>query len=858
MPKVKNLQIEIQNGSTQYFASWEFDQGTRNNNAAVTNYSINPGDLVSINAGATWYNGAYIDDWVFQERWYVLEVYGDRAVLDQNEAGTNWIESPINVAYLSGGSGSSSGGGSTPEVDPSTLDHYTVHWYYNTGNTPWFDGGSSDVTETNALYSAPDNAISTKVIVTPVSKTYKVDNEDVYYWTGTATECIREKESDPPEKPSSPTVELEKYTITASLDKITQARYDKIQFDVIDVSNDGEKHVAGGKVTVKLANATFKCTVSAGGKYRVRCRAINIKSASNTEIYSEWSDLADPVVTVPNPPKGITVCKATSSTEVHLEWDKVDSATKYEVEYTTEKKYFDASDQTTSIADIEGTHREVAGLETGKEYFFRVRATNDSGESAWTEPVSVVIGKVPTAPTTWSSTTTAVVGEDITLFWVHNAQDNSSQTYADLELIINNVKETHTIKNTTDEDLKDKTSSYVVKTNNYTEGSKILWRVRTAGVTKEYGEWSVQRQIDVYAPATLELTVTNQNGNTLSTVTSFPFYLNALAGPRTQEPVGYHVSVKPQSSYKITNAYGEEVLIRAGDEIYSKYFDTSNQLVVEFTPVNIDLKDGVSYTISCMVAMNSGLTKEVTTDIKIAWESVTYEPDAEIGIDKEHWISYIRPYCITDDNKAVTDVYLGVYRRAFDGEFVEIQSEIDGGSNVYVTDPHPALDYARYRITAKSKTTGIVTYYDVPNYPVGCNSIVIQWNDNWTNFATNDGSTMEISPWGGQMFTIPYDIDISDKTEPDSTLVEYVGREHPVSYYGTQKGFSSSWSFDMPKSDTDRLDLIRRLQVYMGDCYVREPSGTGYWAQVKVSYNRNHNDLIIPVTLDITRVEGGM
>ena len=61
----------------------------------------------------------------------------------------------------------------------------------------------------------------------------------------------------------------------------------------------------------------------------------------------------------------------------------------------------------------------------------------------------------------------------------------------------------------------------------------------------------------------------------------------------------------------------------------------------------------------------------------------------------------------------------------------------------------------------------------------------------------------------------------------------------------------------MPKEDTERLSLIRRLQVYMGDCYVREPSGTGYWAQVKVSYNRDHNSMIIPVTLDITRVEGG-
>ena len=44
----------------------------------------------------------------------------------------------------------------------------------------------------------------------------------------------------------------------------------------------------------------------------------------------------------------------------------------------------------------------------------------------------------------------------------------------------------------------------------------------------------------------------------------------------------------------------------------------------------------------------------------------------------------------------------------------------------------------------------------------------------------------------------------------------------------------------------------------MGDVYVREPSGSGYWANIKVSYNQKHCALTIPVTLNITRVEGGM
>ena len=32
---------------------------------------------------------------------------------------------------------------------------------------------------------------------------------------------------------------------------------------------------------------------------------------------------------------------------------------------------------------------------------------------------------------------------------------------------------------------------------------------------------------------------------------------------------------------------------------------------------------------------------------------------------------------------------------------------------------------------------------------------------------------------------------------------------------------------------------------------------SGYWASVQVSFNQKHCELTIPVTLDITRVDGG-
>ena len=849
MPKVSNLTIKKQSGSNTHFATWEFDTGSKNNASSSTSV-VKAGDLVSIKAGSTYYNGVAIPDWVMAERWYVLEVRGDRAVIDQNESGTNWIMSPISVNCLVGGSGSSSG--SSPSVDPSTLDHYEVAWYYDTLDGVWFEGSSSDVESNQSTYSAPDNAWRIKVVVTPVSKTYKVNDEDVSYWTGTSTSVIYSLSIDPPDAPSTPTVEIDGYKLTASIDNISDPLAAQIKFEIYN----GTTLFNSGIATVRACQAAYSCSVNAGGSYRVRCAAINL--IGSTQVMSDWSDFASAVGTIPSTPAGITSIKATSETSVRLEWSAVESAETYEIEYTTKVEYFDGSDSTTSVTGIEGTQYEKTGLDSGEEYFFRVRATNDQGSSGWSGVKSVVVGKTPTAPTTWSSSSTVIVGEDLNLYWVHNSRDNSSETYAQVEITIGSDKETLTIENTDTGDDEDRTKQYTIHTDDYVEGTTILWRVRTAGVTEEYGDWSVLRTVDVYAPPTLSLSLTNQNGSAISTVTGFPIYLQGLAGPSTQVPVSYHVVVTSQEMYETLDGVGNKKVVNKGEDVYDTHVDTSDPLNLELLPSVIDLENSVTYTATVTVAMDSGLTCEQSVEFTVSWADDVYEPDAEIGIDKTNFSAYIRPYCLDNEGDTVENITLAVFRRDYDGGYTEIASGLDPLKNVFVTDPHPSLDYARYRIVATSNSTGAVSYYDCPPIPIHHDSVILQWDEDWQEFGEGRGDVMEHPPWSGSMLQIRGNIDVSDSTSPDVSLVEYIGRSHPVSYYGTQRGVTSSWSMAVPKSDTDTLYALRRLAMWMGDVYVREPSGSGYWANIKVSFSQKHCDLTLPISLSVTRVEGGV
>ena len=743
----------------------------------------------------------------------------------------------------------------------SHTENYQTIWYYDTGDGVWFVGSDSTTTDKQSIYNAPSNAKRVKFKVKPISKKHTVNNNETSYWTANwSTEEKYDFSNNPPTTPPVPTVTIDGSTLTAELNNLNVNATD-IYFQIV---KDNTTIFRNGKASIVKNHASFKCTISAGSEYTVRCRSYRDKK------YSDWSEYSDSVSSLPSTPI-INTCKAKSETSVYLEWSAVKTAKTYDIEYATKKEYFDGSNATQTTTGIEFTHYELTGLESGENYFFRVRAVNsNSVHSGWSSIKSVVIGKEPAAPTTWSSTTTATVGEDVTLYWMHNSRDESSQTRAKLYTeTVGGAAQIRVIENTAEEDEKDKVSSFVLSTSGHVEGAKIKWQVCTAGVTGVYGDWSVLRTIDIYAPPVLELNVTNSDGDALDTLESFPFHIKGLAGPSTQAPIGYHLNITANESYETVDNVGNFKMVNAGESVYSKYFDTSEVLLVDMSANNIDLENNISYTITCVVSMNSGLTAEASSEFIVSWTDMEYEPNAEISIDEETLTASIRPYCedengILIENKydkegnLVDGILLSVYRRDYDGNFTEIGTDIDNAKATFITDPHPALDYARYRIVAKTISTGAISYCDMPGYPVGGIAVIIQWEEDWTSFDVYNEDALEEASWSGSMLKLPYNIDVSDNHQSDVSLIEYIGREHPVSYYGTQRGVTSTWSVEIPKDDVETLYALRRLAKWMGDVYVREPSGSGYWASISVSFSQKHCELTIPVTLNITRVSGGV
>lgn len=799
---------------------------------------------------------------------------------------------------------------------------FLVEWDYNTGDPLWFSGSRETVsvdTLFESTYTAPKNATSVRVRIKPISKTYenKVNNETVTYnywtanWTAYKTIATPEKE-EPYVLPtlSAPTVTIDGYKMTCRVDNITGLKYtgDDIYVEFEILKNDVES-VYIGLTKVVYFSASYTHWIEPGYNYKARARIVQ------GALKGEMSPFSGNNATAPYAPSGDPVGRATSSTSFNVTWNTVAGAETFDLEYTTIRDNFGMNTGTTTLSGLTTTYANVTGVEPGHKYYFRVRACNSHGKSNWGLVGVVIVGTKPGAPTTWSSTTTAIVGEDIILYWVHNCEDGSVEQSAILEVSFDGITRTYEITNENKDQEEVTTSSYVLDTTYLVDGSNIEWRVRTSGITKEYGDWSTTRKIEVFAPPTLEVLLTDSNGNPINTLRSFPLNIKGVAGPENQTPLSFHVNIIALNGYETVDQIGNFKMVLAGDSVFSKFYDINHNLDISIYPDELDLQANITYEVHCEVTMDTGLSTEVIYLLNVDWVDVFVAPDAELMYDKEKQAMHIRPYCthypdvfykveyineeyvrtdtiikdiegISVDNAftsngddivyagyldnvlthfcvrtstepvPVENLTFGVYRRENDGKFTEILSGIPNQS--YVTDPHPSLHVACYRIVAQDDLTGSISYSDIPGYPIFEKGVVIQWDETWSDYKEIMEGEITDSVWAGSKIELIYNIDISESNDIDKSLINYIGRENPVSYYGTIVNTSMTWNIDIPKYDNNTLYMLRKLSNWMGDVYVREPSGLGYWANVTVSFSRRHTELVVPITIEIRRVEGGI
>ena len=807
--------------------------------------------------------------------------------------------------------------------------NYEFVWEYtkgikdNEGNLIWLiETGSNSIDEEHAsdrgtldaarqtTWNIPDGAVTVRFRVRAIARKQKVKkgNEEVEVSIYPNSDYCAYQEFQVNEislpAPSAPSLEMTgQLQLTCRLEEI-DPRALQVEFQVWQ--NETALFASGAVNVSPTYTAAYVLTLAKSSSYRVRCRI------SNGTVWSNWSSFtSDEIKTVPDAPEitNITVKPYNAGQQdtyaVQVDWTKRDTAAEYMLEYIPKEQYVGIGQDGQFLptgAATQSTYTVTAqvhptsdtfpqssfGGATGEYYVHICAKSSNDIYSDWSAIKTFITGTTPNPPTTWSSTTSAVIGlDELRLRWTHNSTDGSGEraaqlTYAfgirsngtitwgtdtvvtilnnrtgkkyyeisECQIILSNASASHT-------DQQDDSPSQIkpVRQNNQ---SVMRWSVKTAGATGEFSDASIIRYIDIFSPPVVSITIEGGMSDISPRLTFFPFFISASNQSTDQVALSYYIKIMSNEQYETIDEFGRTHTVRAGDPVFEAVYDELFLDDVEFSAENIDLTNNVTYTIYVEMTTNAGLAASRTFEFIVVWDEGTYYPNAEIGIDYNAVSAIIQPYCENEQTERVTNVLLSVYRREYDGTFKEVISDMDAADGAFVVDPHPALDFARYRIVSKEKTTGKIDFYDTVGYPVGVSSIIMQWDESWQTFNIDDGLMSISQPFAGSMVRLPYNVDVSESNDRDVSLVDYVGRESPVAYYGTKIGMSGSWSSDIPKSDKETIYALRRLARWMGDVYVREPSGVGYWAKVDVSFSQTHNELVVPVQITVTKVEGGL
>ena len=744
-------------------------------------------------------------------------------------------------------------------------EKYAYDWEYYDGR--WLPGanGESDAAEAEVKskkaifrneWDAPSNATSVRCRIKPIAKTYKSGkNTKSRYSSGWSKKHKHNFLADKLPTPEV-TAELDDNGVTA----IINVKSDDDDCNYCDIEwytpgTNGKK--VGGKNDYRCdGECEYKMTMTLGVRWKFRARVRTTKNA--TKGVSNWSSWTDVLEAKPAKPTEANA-SATDSDAAKVTWKAAAGAKTYTVERVADDPaYFKSNpDEVVSVDGIVGTTFLPTGLETGHRWYFRVQAVNDSGESGWSNIADTVLATVPEAPTTFDTEAAFVVGDTVRLRWTHNCEDESEQTAAQVEL----KSGSSTVTVSVGEDLY-----HDLSLSGYTDGSEVEWRVRTKGAHPDWSPWSATRSFSVYERPTLMCVAARQDGTPLdedAPLLAYPISVTLDASGGGNEVSGYHITVISESETSYTDDYGDDVTIAAGEVVFDADFNVQDDpFTVELQAADgLFLQDATDYSVIADVSMQSGL--RAVSDpypFTVEFDSTVPEPSAEVFFDRDTLTATVSPACYALDEDGIeTDtlldgITLSVLRLSQDGSTTMLQRGIANDGLLSVIDPHADFDECWYRVIATETATGMSAVSEV-YAPSPHSTCCIQWDERFSSITADEVDEEELEFVGTRIDGL-YNLEFEESGSVQSEDVEYIGRKFPVSYYGTQKGYTATYQIEFPKEDVQTYRKARQLQGLLDDVYIREPSGVGFWAHCSsVRLSRSFDSMSVKLTVEAVRVD---
>ncbi|NME68757.1 fibronectin type III domain-containing protein [Flammeovirga aprica] len=210
-----------------------------------------------------------------------------------------------------------------------------------------------------------------------------INNDGESDWSTPLVVQLKETVINLPDTPTN----LKANNITSSSFDITWSLVDSAQYE-IQILKDSTWVLQGSTAS----NSYLLTNMKAGSVQQVRVRAVNNDGAS------EWSSilivpLLDEVVSIPNTPSNLTATAVTNNS-MTIVWNVVGNATSYDLQIWRNSTW-------QLISSSADTSVVINDLASGSTQYVRVRATNKTGSSSYSDYISVKLeqsGAIPSIP----------------------------------------------------------------------------------------------------------------------------------------------------------------------------------------------------------------------------------------------------------------------------------------------------------------------------------------------------------------------------------------------------------------------------------------------------------------------------
>lgn len=622
-------------------------------------------------------------------------------------------------------------------------------------------------------------------------------------------------------------------------------------------------------------------------------------------------------------PANVTISEGSADDKVRIAWEwSWTSALYAELAWSDHEDAWESTDEpnTYKVVDRNAVNWVIAGLESGKRWYFRVRliGEQDGDEliGPWSSIVSYDLSSAPDKPVLTLNKTVINEGDTVTARWAYAVTTGTEQSFAEIAIVTEVTENNTTTTVYTPIASTDVDQSVDINYDGWTTGQTYNLAVRITTTADTQSVWSDPVALTVAAPVDIVISASNLSAPTSYTIGYVTDWTEYVDGVETEAGQVRSETISHPAGGLTPEIYDK---IYTNDGLVTTTITTNENTVtvtkVKRTVLNISPSGYqpalmlMPFSVTITGAGSAGTTmltivraedyhvdrpdetefdgfegETIFTTSQIGEAAITVNVDDLVGslddggrykivatvIDEYgQTASEELPFIVDWIHKApVSDVSIETdkYRRITKITPIAPDNYVVGDKvDIYrITSDQPELIYKG----AEYGTTYVDPY---PGFGDACGHRIVTITHNgsylsstglaWLDADIDDGDFLEeqqmIIDVDGDQIELPYNITLRNKWTKDFKRTSYLGGSVRGDWNPAVTRDLTAETVVIRGDELDKQLAMRDLAGYAGIAHIRTPDGSSLTCDIQIDESQAYNTKKISYTLTVLAIDPG-